>query len=291
MKKHSIAGVDLPIPVFNAAGPWKTKEQIKRLIFSDSGAVMVGSVTLKNKPFLRKRYWSNGEISLNALGLQNSGIGYYEKYLPPLIKLAHKHGKPVFFSIAGYTVEEYAILYRRAAALFVDLVEFNLSCPNVWENGKQKNLWCFDTSSLQKIMRQIEKIDGPPISLKISPFSDPQALTRFSKFVSQNKKIRVVTAINTYPNALILGKNEVPPINTPSGLAGLGGTHLKHIGLGQIAQLRKTLPQEVALIGVGGITSTADVREYIAAGATAVAIGTAFFEQGPTIFRKFLRLK
>jgi dihydroorotate dehydrogenase (fumarate) len=128
-----------------------------------------------------------------------------------------------------------------------------------------------------------------PYGVKISPFSDPAALADLAALLGAAAVgPRFVTAVNTFPNALVVDAEHRPVIDVE--LAGLSGPALKPVGLGQVRQLRRLLPDTVDIVGAGGVGEGRDVAEYLRAGAVAVQAATAFWNRGedPSVFGSIL---
>ena len=146
--KVNLAGMSLEHPLMNAAGTCKLlegQEGFNELVRSATAAIMVGSITLEPRPGNSGNvFWSDDLFSLNSSGLPNPGLEYYQNHLPKMLSLARQAPKPLFVSIVGFSVEEYVQLTEFALATGADLVELNLSCPNIWDEGRQKSLACFD---------------------------------------------------------------------------------------------------------------------------------------------------
>ncbi|MEK7201086.1 MAG: dihydroorotate dehydrogenase, partial [Patescibacteria group bacterium] len=296
----TVAGIQLQHPVMNAAGPrCKTLEEIEELAGSLTAAIMVGSITLQRRDGNEGEvYYSNPlrEFSLNSLGLPNRGALYYEEVLPRMQEIAHEAGKRLVVSVAAIaSVEEYAHLISLALKSGADAGELNFGCPNVWKGGAQKRIVCFDPSMVDEILTQIEQVVNidfpPPIFIKVSPFSDPVLLGEVASVIAKSPIVTAVTAINTFPNAFAYkekGKSAISP-QFSKGLAGMaGGSAFKAIGLGQVMQWRALLPAHIDVIGAGGVRTGQDVLDYRQAGADAVQVGTAYADEGVTVFDRIL---
>nr|MDT0665795.1 hypothetical protein [Micromonospora sp. DSM 115978] len=179
----------------------------------------------------------------------------------------------------------------------------NLACPNVWDGGAQKRIACFDLGQTEAVVRQVAAAVGevsgrlerrPPVGVKISPFSDPAALASLTELLAQMSRLpsgpAFVTAVNTFPNATAFDSDGRSALDV--GLAGFAGPAFKPIGLGQVQQVVALLPADVDLdvVGVGGVSSGADVADYLRAGACAVGVASAFFHRGsdPAVFGDLL---
>ncbi|MCP6719864.1 MAG: dihydroorotate dehydrogenase [Patescibacteria group bacterium] len=285
-----VAGIRLEHPLMNAAGTCRSLEEVKELSRSASAAVMVGSITVEPRTGnTGDVYWAGPMFSLNSLGLPNRGAPYYRETISEMVAVAHGENKPLFVSVAGFSPEEYANLTELAFGGGADLVEQNLGCPNVWQGSTQKRIACFDPALVTEILHRVEERVGADakVSVKISPLSDPFALAGLAQVIGASKVAKVVTTVNTFPNAF--SYNGAKPRITPGGgFAGFAGPAMKPIGLGQVRQLRELLPDRIQIIGVGGITHGKDIREYRESGAVAVQVATAYLERHEQVFSSLL---
>ncbi len=285
--KVNLAGLELEHPIINAAGTCKylTDDElsVKGLAKSSIAAIMVGSITFtgcEGNP--GEVYRSTGNLSINSRGLLNPGwYYYYLKNLPLMIRLTHESHKLFFLSVVGHP-DECARMTGGAFELGVDLVELNLSCPNVWRNGHQEKIPCYYPELVAEILDAVTQEVGedPIIAVKLSPLFDSVLLATVAGVIKTHKAVKVVTAINSIPNGLIYGEDGKPLLSSPKGLGGLAGPSIKPIGLGQVAQLRELLPKRISIIGVGGIEKGRDILDYQRAGADAVQVGTLLFNKG-----------
>ncbi len=290
----NLAGIRLEHPLMNAAGTCKLlegREGVKELVRSNTAAVMVGTITLKQREGNSGEvYWANEIFSLNSLGWPNPGSPYYRQHLSEMVSLAHDSGKPLFISVGGFNPAEYALLTELAFQGGVDLVELDLSCPSIRDKDQQKRIPCFDPQSVEETLRCVEEKVGKEakLAVKLSPFSDPFALRKIAKVIGEFKVVKAVTTSNTFPNAFSFNENGKPQITPGDGLAGLGGPALKPIGLGQVVQLRSILPERVDIMGAGGVTTGQDILDYQRAGAVVVQIATALLERRFKVFDQLL---
>jgi dihydroorotate dehydrogenase (fumarate) len=268
----------------------KTLQDVAYLANSASGAVVVGSISVKpRKSNPGQGYWLHKErfYSLNSYGLPNGGIPYFKTKLPLMVNLAHAQQKPLIANLIGFSKEEFVTLITLAQDSGVDMAELNFGCPNVWDGGQQKQIISYHASLVKEMLEHIRKHNPKiPLSVKISPLP-PDSLYEVAQAIIASDIVQVVTATNSYPNASPTtgtggddGSNEV--------LAGLAGRALKPISIGVVKQLRDMLPSRIAIIGCGGVSSANDVRDYLAAGAKAVQIATALVDNGAATFDKIL---
>ncbi|MBL7497224.1 beta/alpha barrel domain-containing protein [Frankia nepalensis] len=291
----ALCGLDLEHPVMNAAGTCKSLDDVAELARSATAAVVVGSITVAARAGNAGATYHSGDgYSLNALGLPNRGLGYYREHLPEMARRAHAAGKPLVLSVAGFSVEDYAVAATAAAPTGVDLLEVNLACPNVWDGGSQKRIACFDLRQTAAICAAVDDAmraipSAVPYGVKISPFSDPEALASLAEVLGKlaagsEDGPRYVCTSNTFPNALAFDHAGREVIG--AGLAGLAGPALRPVALGQVRQLRRLLPDTVDIVGAGGVTTGRDVADFLRAGATAVQVSTAYWNRGedPAVF-------
>ncbi len=293
----TIAGVHLEHPVMNAAGTCKLLDagegeiDVRKLARSPVAAIMVGSITLEPRAGNSGNvYYTEPGFSLNSLGLPNPGAGYYEKHLPEMVEIAHAAGKPLFVSVAGFNPAEYAELAELALEGGADFVELNFGCPNVWDGSRQKQITSFNQEAVYVTLHVVQERIGKNVKagVKLSPFSDPFSLIEVAAVIGDCEMIKVVVSANTFPNAFAADGSGAPYITPADGLAGMAGSALKPVGLGQVKQLRNLLPPRIQLVGVGGVSSAQDVRDYQRVGAQAVQVGTALLNRGLGLFTDIL---
>jgi len=289
-----VAGITLEHPLMNAAGTAKVVEDVERLAASAVSAIVVGSYTMDPREGYGGKIFGTGpSFSLNAAGLPNPGIEYLEKHLPEMASIAHQAGKPLFVSIVGFASQEYELLTECAFDGGADMVEINLGCPNVWEGHFQNKIPSFSPPAVAEVLHSVWKAGHrnpqKPICVKLSPFSDPMLLPIIARTISICPYIQCVTAINSFPNAFAFEEGSFESLLSPvDGYGGLAGSVLKPIGLGNVKQLRKSLGDWYSVIGVGGITTGRDILEYLAVGANAVQVATAYCMEDEQVFERLL---
>lgn len=267
----------------------KTLADVKRLAETKSGAIVVGSISVEPRTANPGQgYWRHKEgiYSLNSFGMPNGGLPYFEKHLPAMTKIAHAHNKPLIANVIGFSKEEFASLVSLAQRSGADIVELNFGCPNVWANGKQKQIVSYHAELVQDILRHIGRVSGIMVCVKISPLP-PDTLQEVSRVIADSGNVQIVTATNSSPNASLSTGTRMSA-SDKNVLAGLTGRALKPTSLGVVRQLRELLPEDIKIIGCGGISSANDVVDYLAAGASAIQIATALVDEGVTAFDKIL---
>jgi dihydroorotate dehydrogenase (fumarate) len=287
----TVAGISLEHPLMNAAGTCKLLHDVRPLARSSVAAIMLGSITLEQRLGNEGDvFWYDNFQSLNSLGLPNPGAPYYKDNLPEIAQIAKGEGKPLFVSVAGFTPVEYADLVEIAFEGGAVVVELNLGCPNVWQGGEQKRIASFDPGLSGEVLSVVSKRVGPDakVAVKVSPCSDPFALAALSDVLNQYALVKCVTTTNTFPNAFLCNEVGHPRITPGGGLAGLAGPALKPIALGQVRQLHAILDSQIQIIGVGGISTGQDIKDFLDSGATVVQVATAYLKHGEQVFTRLL---
>lgn len=273
----TLAGVALEHPLLNAAGTVRSPDDVERMARSAVAAVTVGSITLQARSGNQGEVYAPREgYSINALGMPNRGADFYREALPKMVATVHAAGKPLIASVAGFCPEEYGELARLVADAGADLVELNLGCPNVWEEGEQHRIMSFDPTLIAQSVAAAAEVTAP-IGVKLSPLSDPVLLQEVAAVLADSP-VRFVVSCNTFPNGLTLRPDGRPAIDV--GFGGVSGPAMKPIALGQVAQLRAALPAEIDLVGTGGVRQGADIDDLLGVGAVAVGAATAFWNAG-----------
>lgn len=282
--KTTIAGVELPSAVFNAAGPKDvTFDELKVIAESGSGAVVMKSCTIEPRQGNEEpRYTDLPLGSINSMGLPNLG---YKEYLSIIPKLKQLSGKPIIASLAGMQPSDIPVLMDAFLASDVDIIELNLSCPNL----KGKPQIAYDFEMTDRILADVTKKLTKPLGLKLPPYFDP---VHWEMAASVIKKYPVdfVVCINSVGNALVIDpETEKPVIRPKGGFGGLGGHYVKPTALANVRAFSQLLGDTMQIVGVGGINSGTDAFEFILCGASAVQVGTVFMKEGPGCFARIDR--
>jgi dihydroorotate dehydrogenase (fumarate) len=288
IRQVNLAGIRLKNPILNAAGTCKTIEEVREMAKPDIAAVMVGSITIDQiESPSGNTFWPGDYYSLNSAGLANPGLDYYDLHFSEMLEITQTSNKALFFSVAGSSPFEYAKLAEFCLRRGANLVELDLSCPNCWENQKQKPIICFDFPLVKRILEEVEKAVGKEakIAAKFAPFSDLSSLNKAAKLIRKSQLVKVVTTTNTFPNCLDFDEKGEPRFDR---LASMGGPALKTIALGQVYQWRNLLPKRVDIMGCGGVIYGKDVRDLKKAGAKVIQVGTGVLKFGPKVFDRIL---
>lgn len=221
------------------------------------------------------RLANTGPGMLNAIGIENPGVGAWVRKFGPLLEALPV---PVWGSAVGKTVGEFVEVGRQLAATDVQAVEINLSCPNL----AGESIWALDARATATVVQAVRQAVDLPIGAKLSP--NAQDIVAIAGAAIESGADWLVLT-NTISGAAIDIQTKKPLLSRTTG--GLSGPPLKPIALRCVLEVRAAFPT-VPIVGCGGVRSGSDVIEYLLAGASAVAIGTAHFEL-PRIGRRILK--
>ena len=265
-----LAGAKLPNPILTASGCAGSGKELSQFFpLSEIGAVVTKSIMIKPRSGrATPRMAETPSGMLNSIGLQGPGVDYFlENDIPWLAA----NGARTIVSIAGETVEDYAVLARRMRNLpGVVGLEVNISCPNVENRGMVFS--CHPETARAAIEAVRRNIGGElPIIAKLSP--DVTDIVGIAREVS-NAGADGVALINSLLGMVIDTNLMLPKLAQKTG--GLSGPAIRPVAVRAVYQVRAALPQ-LPILGMGGITNGRDAFEFILAGASAVSIGTATF--------------
>lgn len=264
--KVNLAGVSLKNPVMTASGTFGSGEEYSEFVdLSKLGAVVtkgVASVPWSGNPTPRIAETYGG--MLNAIGLQNPGIDVFcERDIPFLRQFDTK----IIVNVCGKTEEDYCAVVERLASEDIDMMEINISCPNVKEGGIAFGQ---DPKAVESITRAVKRYAKQPIIMKLSPnVSDITVMAKAAEAGGAD----VLSLINTLTGMKIDVQKRTFAIANKT--AGLSGPAIKPVAVRMVYEVANAV--SLPIIGMGGITNTEDALEFIMAGATAVSIGTANF--------------
>jgi dihydroorotate dehydrogenase (NAD+) catalytic subunit len=259
-------------PVTVASGTFGYGVEYSRLTdLNQLGAVTVKGIRLNpvpGNPTPRTAEVASG--MLNAIGLQGPGVdGFIKKHWPFLKELK----VPTIINIWGTTVEEYAEVARRFDALGgVGALELNVSCPNIKEGGAQFGT---DLKLLAQVVAACRKATKLPLITKMSP--NVVSIAPFAR-AAEDAGSDALAITNSYPAMAIDIETRKPRLANVTG--GLTGPAIKPIAVKLVWEAAKAV--KIPIIGMGGIQNADDAIEFLMAGATAVAVGTANFYEPQT---------
>lgn len=264
--KVKIAGIELKNPVMTASGTFGSGAEYSEFVdLNELGAVVtkgVANVAWPGNPTPRIAEIHSG--MMNAIGLQNPGMEVFcERDLPYLQQFDTK----VIVNVCGHAPEEYLAVVERLADEPADMLEINISCPNV-----NANFLAFgqDPKHVEELTAQIKKVAKQPVIMKLTPnVTDIAEIARAAEAGGAD----AVSLINTLTGMKIdINKRTFALANKTGGVS---GPCVKPIAVRMVYQVAQAV--NIPIIGMGGIQNAEDALEFIMAGATAVAIGTANF--------------
>lgn len=264
--KVNIAGVELQNPVMTASGTFGSGAEYSEFVdLNKLGAVVtkgVANVPWAGNPAPRIAETYGG--MLNAIGLQNPGIDLFiERDLPFL----QKYDCKVIVNVCGKTTADYCEVVERLSDESVDLLEINISCPNVKEGGIAFGQ---NSKSVEDITKEIKKHAKQPVIMKLSP--NVTDITETAK-AAEAGGADALSLINTLTGMKIDINKRTFAIANKTG--GMSGPAVKPIAVRMVYQVCNAV--NLPVIGMGGICNGDDAMEFILAGASAVSIGTANF--------------
>lgn len=281
-----LMGRDLEARIMIGAGVCKVLDDVKLLLETPCGGIVVGSATRQERFLhLGNNFHWNTIRSANSYGLPNPGEDYYACYLPEMVRRAHDKGKVLHFSIAGETVDDYSFLAEIACNAGVDCIEINFGCGNRWDpnTNRQERIFTYDPDMVCRVIVGIRRVVGNncPLSAKFSPHVDRVTLEITALLIHSHAWVESLVTTNTFPNILPLRKNGEPMLVPQyGGFSSMGGSAMKDIGLGQVAMWRNCLHPKIQIQGIGGISTGQDVVDYIHAGADSVQVVTDVIKSG-----------
>ena len=262
----SIAGVEFRNPVLTASGTFGSGMEYSEFVdLNRLGGVVtkgVANVPWPGNPVPRIAETSCG--MLNAIGLQNPGIDVFIERDIPFLK---QFDTKIIVNVCGKTEEDYCEVVRRLASQPVDMLEINVSCPNVKEGGIAFGQ---DPEALYEITKKVKKHAAQPVIMKLSP-----NVTDIRKMAQAAEKggADCISLINTLTGMKIDIEKQTFSLANRTG--GLSGPAIKPVAVRMVYEASHAV--SIPVIGMGGISSWQDAVEFMMAGASAVSIGSANF--------------
>jgi dihydroorotate dehydrogenase (NAD+) catalytic subunit len=261
------AGIKLKNPVLTASGTLGYGEEFADIIdLNKLGGIIVKGVSLNpikgNPP---PRIWETPSGMLNAIGLENPGV---DVFLRDKLTFLRNYDTAVLVNIFGYSLEEYVGVAERLDGVpGVSGLEVNISCPNVKAGGI---VFGTDLKAAFELLSAVRKATRLPVIAKLSP--NVTDITEFAK-VARDAGCNGLSLINTLLGMAIDIRSRRPRLANCTG--GLSGPAIRPVAVRMVWQAAKAV--DLPIIGMGGIMTHEDVLEFILAGASAVAVGTANF--------------
>jgi dihydroorotate dehydrogenase (NAD+) catalytic subunit len=262
-----LPGLDLKNPIMPASGCFGFGKEFGRLYdLSKLGAIMIKATTLEPRfgnPTPRVAETPAG--MLNAIGLQNPGL---EKVMSEELPWLERFDVPIIANVAGSLLEDYVDVARTlSTAPNVKALELNISCPNVKQGGITFGT---DPVIARQLVEAVKVVSKVPVYVKLSP--------NVTNIVDIAQAVEIagadgITMINTLIGMRLDERTGKPVI--ANGTGGLSGPAVKPVAIRMVYEVYKAV--EIPIIGMGGVTCAQDVIDFMSAGASAVAVGTANF--------------
>ncbi len=262
-----ICGVKFKNPVIGASGTFGYGLEYKPLLdLNRIGGISVKGISLNEaagNPMPRIRETASG--MLNAIGLQNIGV---EAFLNDKLKYLRRYDTRIIVNFWGKSVEEYVKLAAILDDADIDMLEMNISCPNVKEGGIS---FSADPACTRDVVAAVRKtVRNKPLMVKLSPnVTDIKAYAK----VCEEAGVDAISAINTLMGMAIDIRSRKPWLANTTG--GLSGPAIKPVAVRMVYDVYRTV--KIPVFGIGGIMNHEDVVEFFLAGASAVQVGTANF--------------
>jgi len=262
-----LPGLDLKNPIMPASGCFGFGKEYAQLYdLSQLGAIMIKATTVETRlgnPTPRVAETASG--MLNAIGLQNPGL---EKVAGQELPWLEQYDVPIIANVAGTTTEDYVEVAKAISqATNVHALEINISCPNVKLGGITFGT---DPDVARELTRAVKEVSSVPVYIKLSP--NVTDIVSIAKAVEEGGADGI-TMINTLLGMRMDTKTGRPIIANITG--GLSGPAIKPVALRMVYEVSKHT--KLPIIGMGGVTNVDDVIDFLSAGASAVAVGTANF--------------
>ena len=285
MNAVTFLGNSLPTPLVLASGIWGTTVSL----LERAGMAGCGAVTAKScGPTPRPGHvnpscldWGHGLI--NAIGLANPGVDAEVELLAAAKERLASLGVALIASIFAGPPDEFGTVAAKVAEADPDMIEVNISCPNVHSEFGEP--YASDPDAAAEVTRQVKRAverAGIPVIVKLAP--NVASIGRIARAVV-NAGADAICAINTMPGMLIDIESGQPILANRSG--GLSGPAIKPIAVKCVYDIYKACPG-TPIIGTGGVNSGLDAIEMIMAGATVVGVGSAIYYRGPEAISQIL---
>ena len=259
-----IAGVTFKNPVITASGTFGFgKEYSEFYPLSALGGICTKGLTIEERqgnPSPRVAETPSG--MLNSVGLQNPGVDYYLEHYD---KWLSEQGTVVIANIAGHKLEDYSAMARKISQSRADMVELNISCPNVRSGGMAFGV---EPASVRRVTEAVKRACDKPVITKLTPNVSNIA---DNARAAEDGGADAISLINTLTGMAVDYRTRRPILANNTG--GLSGPCVKPVALKMVWDCYKAV--KIPIIGLGGIQSYTDVLEFMICGATAVQVGTA----------------
>ena len=270
--KVNIAGVDFKNPIIAASGTFGFGEEYKDYIdLNRLGGISSKGLTLKKNPGNSGiRIYETPAGIMNSIGLQNPGVDHF---IENELVFMRKYDTVVIANLGGHSYDDYRIGAAKLNKADVDMIELNISCPNLKEGGMAFGT---DPEKAREVISLVRKETKHPLIVKLSP--NVTHIGEFAK-ISEECGADAVSLVNTFNAMAIDIKKRKFIFNNKT--AGLSGPAIKPIALRMTYEVAHAV--DIPVIAMGGIMNVEDCLEFMMAGASAVQVGTANFSKPETM--------
>jgi dihydroorotate dehydrogenase (NAD+) catalytic subunit len=264
--KVNFLGIEFKNPILSASGTFGFGEEYEELMdISKLGGICSKGLTLKPKEGNEGiRIWETPMGLMNSIGLQNPGI---KSFISREINIMKKFNTNIIVNLGGNSENDYIEGIRLLNESEVDIIELNISCPNVKKGGMAFGI---KSSTAYDIVGKCKKVSNKPLMVKLSP--NAKSISEMSK-ACEAAGADALSLINTF-NAMAVDIYKRKPV-FDNVYAGLSGPAVKPLALRMVHEAKKSV--NIPICGLGGISSGRDALEFIMAGASLVQVGTANF--------------
>lgn len=263
MTNVKICGIDFKNPIIAASGTYGFGEEFNRLYdVGRLGGICSKGLTLNKKEGnYGIRVYETSSGMLNSVGLQNPGVESFIKNELPKMK---KYNTNIIANVGGATLEEYLEAVKKLNSTEVDMIELNISCPNVKSGGMAFGI---KAETAYEVVKEVKALCKKPLMVKLSPNAENIVEMAYS---CRKAGADALSLINTL-KGMAIDINKRKPV-FDNIFAGLSGPAVKPVALRMVYEVCKVV--DIPVIGLGGIMTAEDAVEFIMAGAHAVQLGT-----------------
>ena len=264
--KTNICGIDFKNPVIAASGTFGFGSEFAEYIDIDKlGGISSKGLTLnKNEGKSGIRIYETPAGMMNSIGLQNPGIDHFIEHELVFMK---EHSPVIIANLGGHSYDDYEIGASKLDKTDVEMIELNISCPNLKEGGMAFGT---DPKKAREVIRLVRNKTTKPLIVKLSP-----NVTHIAEFarIAQEEGADAISLVNTFNAMAIDIKRKKFVFDNKT--AGLSGPAIKPIALRMTYEVINAV--DIPVIAMGGIVNTEDALEFLMLGASAVQVGTANF--------------
>ena len=270
--KVNIAGVDFKNPVIAASGTFGFGEEFSNYIdINKLGGISSKGLTLNKNPGNPGiRIYETPAGIMNSIGLQNPGVDHF---IENELIFMRKYQPVVIANLGGHSFDDYRIGALKLDDSDIDMIELNISCPNLKEGGMAFGT---DPNKAREVIKQVRKATNKPLIVKLSP--NVTSIGEFAK-IAEGEGADSISLVNTFNAMAVDIKRKKFIFNNKT--AGLSGPAIKPIALRMTYEAVNAV--KIPVIAMGGIMNVEDALEFLMVGAKAIQVGTANFKRLETM--------